>query len=398
MELVKEEETESKQKMRALWKKKEEERKEEEEENIDQKGVSLTTDITEALNEYCPRRKMRRRSRRWWTEEVAEKRKEVRKKIREHKRSGRDWTREALKKATSELRRQIRKSRKDGWNRFLQEATEEEVWRATAYTRTPTSNIVPTLNGENGDIWAEIGQKRDILLKEEFPPAPVERVEKPRLEEGSMEEEIEEEEVKEALWNQSQKTAPGPDNIGFRAIRILWEFIGKKLTSLTEETIRRGHHPMDLKTVKGEVIRKPGKPDYSKPRAYRVISLINCISKVVEKVVTVRITRRLKETSKLHKRQMGFRGKRSTIDALAEIIHRTEEAWKEKEYMLLLMMDVKEAFPHVSRNRLANTMKKLEVPDYLIRWTLSWMENGKAVLAIAGEEESEKFEVNTGIP
>jgi hypothetical protein len=35
------------------------------------------------------------------------------------------------------------------------------------------------------------------------------------------------------------------------------------------------------------------------------------------------------------------------------------------------MIDVKAAFPHVSRNRLANKMKGLEVPDYLIKWTLS---------------------------
>jgi hypothetical protein len=155
-------------------------------------------------------------------------------------------------------------------------------------------------------------------------------VERPSLEEGSMEGEINEEEVKKAVWNQSQKKALGPDKIGFKAIRILWEFIGKRLTSLTEEAIRRGYHPTDLKAVKEVVIRKPGKPDYSKPKVYNMISLINCISKTVEKVVTVRVTRRLEETSKLHRRQMGFRGKRSTIDTLTEITHRTEEAWKEK--------------------------------------------------------------------
>jgi hypothetical protein len=62
------------------------------------------------------------------------------------------------------------------------------------------------------------------------------------------------------------------------------------------------------------------------------------------------------------------------------------------------MMDMKAAFPHVSKNRLANKMKQLEVPDYLIGWTLSWMEDRRAVLAIAGEEESEEFDINTGIP
>jgi hypothetical protein len=54
------------------------------------------------------------------------------------------------------LRKQIRKSRKECGNKFLQEATEEEVWRVTAYTRTPTSNMVPTLKVEDREVWAEI--------------------------------------------------------------------------------------------------------------------------------------------------------------------------------------------------------------------------------------------------
>lgn len=77
----------------------------------------------------------------------------------------------------------------------------------------------------------------------------------------------------------------------------------------------------------------------------------------------VRISKRLKETTKLHKIQISFRGKRSIIDILAEIIYRTEEAWKRKEYILLLMIDIKAAFPYFSKNKLVNKMKRLEILD-----------------------------------
>lgn len=62
------------------------------------------------------------------------------------------------------------------------------------------------------------------------------------------------------------------------------------------------------------VIRKLGILDYLKPEAYRVILLINCIPKVIEKVVTIRVTRGLEESGKLYKRQKNFRGKKSIMD------------------------------------------------------------------------------------
>ena len=49
------------------------------------------------------------------------------------------------------------------------------------------------------------------------------------------------------------------------------------------ECCRLGHHPEIWKTAKGIVIPKAGKPDYSRVRAYRVICLLDVISKLVER-------------------------------------------------------------------------------------------------------------------
>lgn len=62
-----------------------------------------------------------------------------------------------------------------------------------------------------------------------------------------------------------------------------------------------------------------------KQKTYRVISLINYIFKVIEKVVIVKINKRLEETTRLHIRQIGFREKRSNMDTEIEIIHRIEK-------------------------------------------------------------------------
>jgi len=52
---------------------------------------------------------------------------------------------------------------------------------------------------------------------------------------------------------------------------------------IKKKSIELGHHPESWKTAKGVVIPKPGKPDYTQVRAHRVISLLDSISKLVER-------------------------------------------------------------------------------------------------------------------
>jgi hypothetical protein len=94
---------------------------------------SLTRDISKIFNSCCSRRRIYKKSRIWLMEETVEKRKIVKKKIREHIRLGRDSIRKSLKKTIFELRKQIRIGRKECWNRFLEKTIEKKIWRATTY-------------------------------------------------------------------------------------------------------------------------------------------------------------------------------------------------------------------------------------------------------------------------
>jgi len=58
-----------------------------------------------------------------------------------------------------------------------------------------------------------------------------------------------------------------------------------------------------------------GKPDYSIPKAYRVISLLNCLGKVSERILARRLGYLAETTDLLHPSQIGGRRKKSAIDA-----------------------------------------------------------------------------------
>jgi len=132
--------------------------------------------------------------------------------------------------------------------------------------------------------------------------------------------------------------------------------------------IRLGHHPEPWKTANGVVIPKPGKPDYSKVRAYRVISLLDVISRLVERTAAHLIVNHLERRNErgLHDGQFVRPKRRSCVDAVAVMLNHAQQAWGEKRVAGALFMDVKSTFNNLSKEHLGRRMEALEIePDHI---------------------------------
>jgi len=136
---------------------------------------------------------------------------------------------------------------------------------------------------------------------------------------------------------------------------------------LTKAAIRTGRQPAVWKRASGVVIRKPGKDDYTKLKAYRSISLRSCIGKVVEKVVAELLSEEAGRRGLLSDRQFGSRKGWSAIDAAAIMVDRGHAAWTNGHITGVLLMDIKAAFPSVAKGRLVNLMKVRQMDGDLIR-------------------------------
>ena len=154
---------------------------------------------------------------------------------------------------------------------------------------------------------------------------------------------------------------------------------------------------MEWKRAQEILLEKGGKRDFGLVRSYQVISLLNCIGKVVEKVVAKELSHYCEDYSKLHLGQMGGRRERSAIDAVATLVHVVQEKWKEKKLAAALFMDVKGAFDHVSKGQLFTRMIELGVDGDLVTWTGSFLTNRKVQLVI-DRHDNKKREIETGIP
>ena len=128
-----------------------------------------------------------------------------------------------------------------------------------------------------------------------------------------------------------------------------------------------------------------------------MISLLNCLGKVVEKVVAEQLALYCEAYSKLHREQMGARKERSAIDAVSVLVNTVQETWEEKKLPGALFIDVKEAFDHVSRSQLLKHMIELGIDGDLVAWTRSFLTDRKIQIIIDGHENKER-EIETGIP
>ena len=127
-----------------------------------------------------------------------------------------------------------------------------------------------------------------------------------------------------------------------------------------------------------------------------MISLLDVISKLVERTAAHLTADHLERKRGLHDGKYGCRKRRSCIGAVAVLINCTQRAWTAKRVAGVLFMDVKSAFNNVSKAHLGRRMEALGIEPDLIRWTGSFMSDRQVKLVLDGKT-GEASPVDTGI-
>ena len=104
-------------------------------------------------------------------------------------------------------------------------------------------------------------------------------------------------------------------------------------------------YPQEWKESNTLVLRKPGKPSYTEPGAYRPIALLDTISKVLSACVAEDLTKFLEIHDLLPPNHFGCHPGQTTTDALQYLIAFTKDAWRKSKVVGALFLDIKAAFP-----------------------------------------------------
>jgi hypothetical protein len=145
-----------------------------------------------------------------------------------------------------------------------------------------------------------------------------------------------------------------------------------------------GHLPARWREAKIIVIPKPEKPDYTIPKAYRPISLLQTISKGLERIVAQRFLEYLERTGQLALTQFGARPRRSTEQALTILVEKIYDAWRATKVLSLVTFDVQGAYNGVNKEVLQQRLRKCGIPEFFVKWVYSFCSNCRASIAFNG--------------
>ncbi|EDO04694.1 hypothetical protein SS1G_07177 [Sclerotinia sclerotiorum 1980 UF-70] len=363
---------------------------------LDQAASELTRIIQKATERCIPKVVSIKRAKPWWSPELKDLRKELGK-AKQSIESNRENPnlKEEYRIARNKYFQAIKTAKKDHWNDFLEKEDTQTVFKAMTYTKDFQDQRIPDISSESS-FEGKCSAFRSTL----FPPPPTtlkpqwvgykqsKKWEWPNLSQI---------ELSNACSAKIQGKTPGPDGITQEIITKAYKAIPEIFFTLFSKLLNLGYHPKCWKQATGAILKKASKPDYSLPKAYRVIALLNCLGKISERILAQRLGYLAETTHLLHKSQIGGRQKKSAIDAallLTTEIERNKQANKKTS---ILFMDIKGAFDHVSKNRLLDICKKLRLPTNLISWIASFLQQRQLKLSFNNQIESFK-PISTGIP
>jgi hypothetical protein len=171
------------------------------------------------------------------------------------------------------------------------------------------------------------------------------------------------------------RKAAGPDQILNILLKECREELSLLLYRFFTACIQKGHHPKPFKHSITVVLKKPQKPDYIKPGAYRPIALLNTLAKALEALVAKRISREAEARGLLPDSQIGARPGRSTTIALKLITEQVHTVWRTNLKMVasMLCLDISGAFDNVSHERLIYNLKMKAFPPSIIKFIQSFL-------------------------
>ncbi|KAJ3552122.1 hypothetical protein NPX13_g11188 [Xylaria arbuscula] len=368
----------------------------------------VTTAIWEAADMAVPKRHFCNKSKEGWNEDCKRVLMEAKRLRRAHALYNTEETWEAYRAARNLKTKTIRKALQQIHRDKVGKAAEspESLWQIAKWARNrgnQAPNITPELRHPTTGQKAIKAEEKAQLLRETFFPLPpdavLEDINTATYTDQIPMPPITTNEVEHAVQATLPLKAPGPDGIPNLILKRALPHIKFHLTRIFNCSLTLGHCPEHFRRSTTVVLRKPGKDNYTVPKAYRPIALLNTIGKVMDAIIAKRISYMAETYQLLPDTHIGGRRLRSTEQALHIIIEKIYKAWNtgKGKVASLLLLDVSGAFDNVSHQRLLHNLRKRRLDEKVVRWIESFLKERKTNMLLDGYK-STQYEISTGIP
>jgi hypothetical protein len=145
------------------------------------------------------------------------------------------------------------------------------------------------------------------------------------------------------------------------------------------------------------VVPKPGKKDYSLPKCYRLIALLECLGKLLEKVIVKWLSYDITLLSLIPTSQFGACSHSSTVDAGLCLAHDAETAHTLGSVCSTILFDIQGFFDNVNHAQLIALTWSLGFPPEICGWITSFLSD-RTVCLWFNSFTSEEIDLELGTP
>ena len=144
------------------------------------------------------------------------------------------------------------------------------------------------------------------------------------------------------------------------------------------------------------MIYKENKPK-DRVESYRPISLISCVGKILEKILTNRLYKWCEKNNLINKEQSGFRSSHSTNEQLFKLTQHIKNGFNNKDKIIGVFLDMEKAFDRVWHAGLKFKLRLLGIPTKILRWISSFLTERRMRVNINGNY-SQYIQHKYGVP
>ena len=201
--------------------------------------------------------------------------------------------------------------------------------------------------------------------------------------------------IEKLLKSLKTSKATGPDNIPGRMLRDASRELAIPLCFLVNVSMSTGTFPTAEKLAKVKPIYKSG--ERSIFDNYCPISILNALSKILEKVVSEQIIVFLEEHNLLYEKQYGFRRNKCTQDAVLHLHDHIRQKMSDKNLTGALYIDLRKAFDTVSHSCLLSKLPCYGISGIEHKWISDYLFNRKQYVTF-NNIQSEPESITHGVP
>ena len=378
-------------------------------EELQEKVENLIRIFDQVRNEHVPVSKPSPYQKRWWSKELQQERNRSRrlanKAYKAHLRPE-DPIHEQYRHARNDYATHIHKAKQTHWLEWIEQTDTDNLFTLHKYISAPASDggkaRIPGLKvkDEQGNmVTVTTNEQKSEALYSCFFKKPPAQPEVPMDYNYPPEAEafvnITEQQVDRNIRKLSPYKATGPLDHSNSLFTHCREDLVPHLTQIFRASLALNYYPDQWKFYTTIVLRKPGKPDYSLPKAYRPVALLDSMAKILSACVAEDLASLAERHNMFPANHFGGRPGRATNDSLMLSTQWIYEKWRQKQVVTALFLDIQGAYPNVVIPMLIHEMRKRGVPKAYTDWTTTKLTGRKTTLRF-DDFISQPFDVING--